>query len=181
MKIEIVNHWNFEVLFSHDCEGNTMAQTLRVANYAGACLSGASLPMADLRYVEIRGADLRHADLRGADLRESDMRGANVRGADLRGANLFRANVEGVNLIEADIRGATLPAGVNICCVDLGRWSAFIGPDCTRIGCETHSNTEWLSWSPDDVAHMDDDAREYWKRWGETIKAAIRATMEVGK
>ncbi len=73
MKIEIKNRWSGAVIFSHECEGNTMAITAREAVKIGANLSGANLS----------GANLSGANLSGANLS-----GANLSGANLSGANL---------------------------------------------------------------------------------------------
>ena len=83
MKIEIKSRFSLEVLFSHECEDNSVAITLAAAINAKADLRGADLYGADLR-----GADLYGANLRGADLYGADLRGADLRGADLYGANL---------------------------------------------------------------------------------------------
>ena len=71
MKIEIKSRFSLEVLFSHECEDNSVAITLAAAINAKA----------NLGYANLYGANLRGADLRGADLG-----GANLRGADLGGA-----------------------------------------------------------------------------------------------
>jgi len=68
MKIEIKNRFNNSVLFSHDCEENTLKITLLMALKASA---------------DLRRADLREANLGGADLGGANLRGANLRGADL--------------------------------------------------------------------------------------------------
>ena len=68
MKIEIKSRFSLEVLFSHDCENNSVAVTLAAAINAKA--------------------NLRSADLRSANLRSADLRSANLYGANLYGANL---------------------------------------------------------------------------------------------
>jgi len=118
MKIEIKSRFSLEVLFSHECEDNSIAITLAAAinakaNLYGANLYGANLYGADLYGADLRGADLRGANLRGADLRGADLYGANLygadlHGADLRGANLYGADLRGANLRGADLRGANL-------------------------------------------------------------------------
>jgi hypothetical protein len=157
MKIEIKKWWSTEILFTFECENNTIALTLKAAIEAGA----------DLRGADLRGADLRDANLCDADLCDANLHGADLRGADLRGANLRGAN----------LRGADLPTGFNICRMEFGGWSVCIEAERTHIGCQTHPNADWLKWAPDDVAHMSGGAKEYWERWGDAIKAAIRATM----
>ncbi len=111
----------------------------------------------------LRGANLHVANLREANLREADLYGADLRGADLRGANLIGAK-----------DGA-------ICRMDFGGWSICVRADKTSIGCQTHENKKWLDWSPDDVAKMHEDAREWWAIHGDVIKAAIRCVMSKGK
>ena len=71
MKIEIKSRFSLEVLFSHECEDNSVAVTLAAAINAKANLYGA-----DLRAANLYGADLYGADLRGADLRGADLGGA---------------------------------------------------------------------------------------------------------
>ena len=73
MKIEIKNRWDFKVIFSYDCENNTIALTLKAAIN---------------EKTNLRSADLYGADLYGADLRSADLRSANLYGADLYGADL---------------------------------------------------------------------------------------------
>ena len=73
MKIEIKSHFSLQILFSHECEDNSVAITLAAAINAKANLYGADL----------RSADLRSADLYGADLRSANLYGANLYGADL--------------------------------------------------------------------------------------------------
>ena len=78
MKIEIKSRFSLEILFSHECENNSVAITLAAAINAKTDLYGADL----------RGADLGDADLRSANLGDADLRSANLRSANLYGANL---------------------------------------------------------------------------------------------
>jgi hypothetical protein len=139
------------------------------ANLSGANLSGANLRCADLVSADLRDVDLEGANLVGADLRYADLRYANLRGADLYDANLSDAYLHG-----ADLRGAALPDGYRIARLDFGGWPVTVTPTHTHIGCQSHPNASWLAWSPEDVAHMDPEAKEWWTRHGETVKAAIR-------
>ena len=63
MKIEIKNRWNGSVIFSHECEDNTIELTLlkAIAEYS------------DLRDSDLSGSDLSGSDLSGSDLRGSDL------------------------------------------------------------------------------------------------------------
>ena len=122
-KIEIKNIFG-NVLFTHECEDNSVKITVEeavrqdvslcMANLHGADLHGADLYCADLRGADLYCADLRGANLRGADLRDANLHGANLRGADLRGADLYYANLHGANLHGADLRGADLHGAKNI-------------------------------------------------------------------
>ena len=78
MKIEIKSRFSLEVLFSHECEDNSVAITLAAAINAKANLGYANLYGANLRGADLRGADLGDANLRGADLGDADLRGADL-------------------------------------------------------------------------------------------------------
>jgi len=105
----------------------------------------------------------RLADLRGADLRDADLRGADLRGANLR---------------DADLRDANLPQTYRIASLCFGGWAVTVTPETTTIGCQRHPNADWLRWTPDDVAHMHDDAKPWWKRHRESVCAVIRDVMQ---
>ena len=124
----------------------------------------------------LRGADLRFADLSGANLSEADLSGANLIWADLSGANLSGADLSGANLSGAKI-------DISICRVDFGGWSICVYADRTTIGCKTHPNEEWLSWTPksDKIKRMHPHAASWWKTHGDAIKAAIRCVMAKAK
>ena len=87
MKIEIKSRFSLEVLFSHECEDNSVAITLAAAINAKT---------------DLRGADLRGADLRGANLYGANLYGANLRSADLRGADLYGANLGDAGKLTGD-------------------------------------------------------------------------------
>ena len=73
MKIEIKSRFSLEILFSHECEDNSVAITLAAAINAKTNLRSANLYGADLR-----SANLGDANLYGADLRSADLYGANL-------------------------------------------------------------------------------------------------------
>ena len=128
MKIEIKNRYNGLVIFSHDCENNTIEITveaalvsradLSYANFSGADFSGADFTDADftdadfsgadLSYANFSGADLSYADFSGADLSYANFSGADFTDADLSYANFTRANFTGANFTRADFSGADL-------------------------------------------------------------------------
>lgn len=122
-RIQLFDHVSGKVIFSHKCDNNSVAKTLRFAASNGADLSNvflcdADLRGADLRDVGLRGADLRDANLYSATLCNVDLRGADLRGAflcyadlgaaDLRDADLRYADLHDANLFRADLRGANL-------------------------------------------------------------------------
>ena len=137
----------------------------------------ANLRWADLRWANLRGADLRGANLRWANLRWADLRGANLREADLRGADLRWADLRGADLRWADLREADL-RGADLLLLQAGSYTAIINSETTSIGRETHKSTDWLTWTPEDVTHMADDAEEWWTSYGEIVKSAIRKLQE---
>lgn len=122
-KIEIKDIF-CNVLFTYECEDNSVKKTVEeavkqdvslcMADLRDADLHGANLYCANLRGANLRDADLHGTDLRGADLRDANLHGANLRGADLRGADLYYANLHGANLHGADLRGADLHGAKNI-------------------------------------------------------------------
>jgi len=82
-KIEIKSRWDGSVLFSHECEDNTVEITVSEAVKSRANLSDADLS----------DADLSDADLSGADLSRANLSRANLSRADLSRADLSRANL----------------------------------------------------------------------------------------
>ena len=123
MKIEIKDRDTGEVLFSHECENNTVKITLIKAIEENADLWNANLRDANLRNANLRNADLRDADLRDADLRDADLRNADLRDANLRDAD----NIEKAK-------------GVPMYC----KWSHGItNNNLIHIGCEKRTIEEW--------------------------------------
>ena len=119
MKIEIKSRFSLEVIFSHECEDNSVAITLAAAINAKTNLYGANLRSADLYGANLYGANLRSANLYGANLRSANLYGANLRSADLYGANLGDADLRSADLGDADLYGANL-YGANLYGANLG-------------------------------------------------------------
>ena len=71
MKIEIKNIFTEEVIFSHECENNTIKKTVETAASLGVSLRGANLRGANLHCADLRGANLYDADLFGEKLKKS--------------------------------------------------------------------------------------------------------------
>jgi uncharacterized protein YjbI with pentapeptide repeats len=123
MNIEIKCRWTSKVLFSHECEGNTIKLTLERAVSAGADLYGANLVNARLVNANLDGANLYgaclvnanldgaclvNANLINARLVNANLDGANLAGANLVNVRLVNANLDGANLYGADLYGANL-------------------------------------------------------------------------
>ena len=93
---------------------------------------------------------------------------------NLSGANLSEANLSEADLREADLRWADLREA-DLVVIQAGQYAAYVQPYKTRIGCEYHNNADWRKWTPDDVAHMAGDAREWWTQYKPVIIAAMGA------
>ncbi len=108
MKIEIKNRWTLAVIFTHECEGNTIKKTVEEAIKSGSDLRCSDLRCSDLSDSDLRCSDLRGSNLRGSNLRGSDLRGSNLRGSDLRGSDLSGSNLRGSDLSDSDLSGSDL-------------------------------------------------------------------------
>ena len=108
MLIEIKNWQTKDVIFSYDCEDNTIKKTVEKAVQRGVNLSNADLRLADLSGADLRKANLSFAELRLADLSGADLREANLSFADIYHANLSHADISYANLYFAILNGADL-------------------------------------------------------------------------
>lgn len=117
------------ILFSYECEENTIKKTVEEAvkqnislyganlngeNLCNADLNGTDLSYADLHYADLRGADLCWANLYDADLRRAKLNGANLYVANLCWANLNGTDLDGINIREINLYGANLNGAKNI-------------------------------------------------------------------
>jgi len=148
-------------------------------------LSGADLRHADLRGAHLRGANLSGADLRGANLRGADLRGANLSGADLRsanlrGADLIYSNLRGANLRSADLRHANL-SGANLIVLQMDLWTSYITTNHIRIGCQSHTLSEWENFTDEEISEMHPGALEYWNKNKEVIIALCKRFNDKGE
>lgn len=89
------------------------ANPTAVLGLAGADLSGAVLPGANLARANLSGAILDGADLSRANLTEAALTGATMRRANISMANLTRARLENVDASEAIFSGARF-GGANL-------------------------------------------------------------------
>ena len=114
---------------------------------------------------DLSGANLRHADFRGAHLRGANLRGANLRGANLRGADLIYSNLSGADLIV----------------LQMDLWTAYITTNHIRIGCQSHTLSEWENFTDEEISSMHTDALEYWNRNKEVIIALCKRFNNKGE
>ena len=147
MLIEIKNRFNDSVLFSHDCEENSLKITLEMAIKASA----------DLRCANLRSADLRSANLRSANLSSADLRSANLSSAYLRYANLSSADLLGEKIKQLPLQFYGLV------------WDVLVTDGFMTIGCQRHTHEQWQNFTDDEIRAMDTGARLFWKSWKEPL------------
>jgi len=136
MKIEIKSKFTASVIFSFECENNSIKLTLKAAMEAGA----------NLRDANLYGANLRGANLYGADLRDANLYGANLRDANLYGANLYGEKLT---------KNPLLLNGLH--------WPVTITEHHIKIGCQLHRTSDWDSFSDDEISEMDSHALDFWR------------------
>ena len=171
MKVEIKRHTDCSVVFSHDCENNSVALTLALAIEAKTSLCNADLCDSDLRYADLCGADLCGADLRDADLRYANLCDSDLRYADLRDSNLCGA----------DLRGANLSCAIGnmrqVFSMQLETWYICYTKDMLFIGCKAFAIDEWRNFNDNEITTMDSKALPLWKKWKSFIMTAIEMTI----
>ncbi len=102
----------------------------------------ASLEMADLSGMDLRGANLDHTALLGANLQGADLSGASLRHADLRFANCIGANFSNACLYAANGCRTEL-RGVNFSGADLSHFSDLDG-DLSHANF-SNANLYWMT------------------------------------
>ena len=100
-KIDIKKWGTDEVIFSYECEDNTIKKTVEQAIKQAIRLDYAKLIDADLSYANLRWGSLSKAKLDGANLSY-----ANLENAELFKTGLYNANLSNTNLKNADLRNA---------------------------------------------------------------------------
>ena len=126
MKIDIKN-LDGVVIYSHECECNTICKTVEAAVMDRANLYRANLSKANLSKANISGANLPEADISGANLS-----GANLSGAVVLGDIIQKSPVSVCNL----------------------HWSALITEHKMQIGCQTHTHEEWASFEDETIIEI---------------------------
>jgi hypothetical protein len=182
MKFDIFNRFTGKVQFTAEieCDENeTYPIKLGLAVIWGAKNN------ADLRSANLRSADLQSADLRSADLQSANLQYANLRSADLRSANLQSANLQYANLSFADLQSADLQSAdlryaignmSEVKSLQFDTWLVTYTNEVLNIGCQSHSIDLWRKSYPRWIAAMDDNANEWWNKFGKIILALIDAS-----
>ena len=141
-KIEIKHKITNEVLFSHECENNTIKITLQLAVKNRANLGNANLGDANLENAYLGDAYLGNANLGNANLGDANLENAYLGNANLENANLENAYLGNANLENAYLGNANLENAkkVPIYC----RWTHGItNENLIHIGCEKRTIEEW--------------------------------------
>jgi hypothetical protein len=124
MKIQIKHRFNSSILFEHECENNTIKETLIQGIKTGANLQFANLQFANLQFANLQFANLQFANLISANLQN---------------AYLERANLENANLENANLENAELPI--------FSKWLfSIINNKFIKIGCKEKTICEWDLW-----------------------------------
>ena len=135
--------------------------------------------------LETESKNLRGANLLGANLSDANLRYANLSDADLRGANLSDADLLGANLSDADLRGADLRyadlRGADLIVLQMDLWTAYITTNHIRIGCQSHTLSEWENFTDEEISSMHAGALEYWNKNKEVIIALCKRFNNKGE
>jgi len=134
---------------------------MKIFNTSGELILKTNLE--SLSGANLRGANLSDANLRGANLRDADLIDADLIDADLRGADLSYADLRGADLRYADLRGADLIV------LQMDLWTAYITTNHIRIGCQSHTLSEWENFTDEEISSMHPGALEYWNENKEVI------------
>ena len=84
--------------------------------------------------------------------------------ANLSYANLSSADLSATNLRYADLVVILLPL-----------WTVYVQSEYTRIGCKYFKNSEWLSFTDEEIAGMDSQALEWWNKYKPIIETTIKS------
>ena len=160
-----------------DLSGSDLSGTTITLNFCSCDLSDANLSDASLSGADLRRANLSGANLIGANLRRANLIDANLIDADLIDANLIdadlrRANLSGADLRRADLSGANL-IDANLLVLILPCYTAYVQKETTRIGCQNHSNSDWLAFDDERISKMAGNALTFWKKFKPLIQQAM--------
>jgi uncharacterized protein YjbI with pentapeptide repeats len=152
MKIEIESWLTKKVIWSHECEGNTIKLTVEAAVKAGVSLNYANLNYANLNYANLNYAELNYAELNYAKLNY-----ANLNDAQLKSAQLNSAQLNSAELNNAELNNCTGNTEQTHC-LQHGKYKLVIVGDICHGGCTTMTCAEWLAY---DGKNLDDYDKNY--------------------
>lgn len=112
-KIEIKDIFG-KILFTYECENNSVKKTVEEAVRQNISLCNANLYCVDLRGANLHGADLRSANLYNAILNDANLNKVHLNDAKVCWANLCDTDLYGADLHNADLRNANLNGAKNI-------------------------------------------------------------------
>ena len=157
--IEIKSRFTGDVIFSHECDGNTILITLWEGINCDANLENADLRNANLENANLIDANLENADLRNANLANAYLVDANLENADLSYADLWNADLSYAKGIDT----AYMP----IYC----KYSLAIKGDYIRIGCKEKTVEEWDKWFESEETYETERGTEAFARIEASYKA----------
>jgi hypothetical protein len=185
MAIEILHRYTKAVLYRSET-ANTIGEAVieALAMEEKPNLSGSDLSYSNLSGSDLRCSNLRCSDLSGSNLSGSDLSGSDLRGSNLSYSNLSYSNLRGSNLSGSDLRGSDLSgsnlSGSGVILMQCGIWQVVCDPEFCRVGCQKHLHEVWFAATPESVSSWHCDAAEWWRHWGEVIKAACVACAKHG-
>jgi hypothetical protein len=165
MKIEIKSWLTKDVIWSYECEGNTIRLTVEAAVKAGvslnnAQLNDAQLNNAELNYAKLNDAKLNYAQLNYAQLNNAELNNAQLNDAKLNYAQLNYAQLNNAELNNAQLNDAQLnDAELNYAelnnatgntqrthCYQHGKYKLVIVGNVCHGGCTTKTLDEWIAY-----------------------------------
>lgn len=89
--------------------------------------------------------------------------------------NLLGANLRGADLRHADLRHA------NLIVLQMDLWTAYITTNHIRIGCQSHTLSEWENFTDEEISGMHSEALEYWTKNKEVVIALCKRFNNKGE
>ena len=80
---------------------------------------------------------------------------------------------ESQDLSGADLRHANL-SGANLIVLQMDLWTSYITTNHIRIGCQSHTLSEWENFTDEEISSMHSGALEYWNKNKEVIIALCK-------
>ena len=92
-------------------------------------------------------------------------------------ADLIGVNLRHTNLIGADLRYC-VGNNKEIKSLQLGTYDVAFTKNILCVGCQSHTLKEWKAFTDEEIAKIDDNALEWWKKWKDTLITIIKKTYE---